>query len=374
MTINISKTVLSSSTVSLLLIASTLAYSPNLPLQKAISQADTTTTTTTNFLTYTNSTYGIRIQYPSDWEKIHTSQSIISFRSPLNSRFAIMIPLSLPQDMTLSSFSNASIKGISKNFESFNLTTSSLTTIAYNNPAEQIMFTAKVRGSDLRFLGDFMVKDGKGYSIAFGSPIQQYSKDLPIAEKMINSLQIININAPLTSSLSPSSHVTADLIPLADLRAAREQYFSAWNRTEFHSQFDAYVNSTEGYGVYDVHKSNIFKPGEDIILYVEPVGFTYMPLRGENNTKLYLVNLTASIILSDKQGNVLFGKEDIPVLNVISHNKNTEVSAKLRLTQTSPFPSANYIISYVITDVHSGKSFKIVKNITIAGNNLGKTV
>ena len=374
MTINMSKTVLSSLIVSLLLIANTLEYSSTLPLQKAIAQAATIATTKTNFLTYTNSTYGIRIQYPSNWEKIHTSQSIVAFRSPLNSRFAIMIPLSLPQDMTLSAFSNASIKGISKTFESFNLTASSLITIAGNNPAEQIVFNAKVRCSDLRFLGDFVVKDGKGYSIAFGSPIEQYSKDLPNAEKMINSFQILNMNPPLTSSLSPSSDVTAALMPLADLRASKEQYISAWNHTEFHSQFDTYVNSTEGYGVYDVHKSNIFEPGEDIILYVEPVGFTHMPIGGENNTKLYLVNLTASIILSDKQGNILFGKEDIPILNLISHNKNTEVSAKLRLTQTSPFPPANYLISYVITDVHSGKNFKIVKNITISGSNLGKIV
>jgi hypothetical protein len=64
-----------------------------------------------------------------------------------------------------------------------------------------------------------------------------------------------------------------------------------------------------------------------------------MPIKvGANNTKLYLVNITAGIVLSDKQGNVLFGKENVPLLNIVSHNKNTEVFTRLSVTQSSPFP------------------------------------
>jgi hypothetical protein len=95
-----------------------------------------------------------------------------------------------------------------------------------------------------------------------------------------------------------------------------------------------------------------------------------MPLKvgANNNTKLYLVNLTAGILVSDKQGNVLFGKENIPLLNVISHNRNTELSIRLTVTQSSPFPAGNYMITYTVNDVPSGKSFKIIKDIKIAGS------
>jgi hypothetical protein len=123
-----------------------------------------------------------------------------------------------------------------------------------------------------------------------------------------------------------------------------------------------------------VHKSNVFKPGEPIILYVEPVGFTHLPINGggvpntnSNNTKLYLINLTAGIVLSDKQGNILLGRENIPLLNVISHNKNTELFMNLRVTQSSPFPAGDYVVTYTVTDVPSGKNFKIVKDIVVAG-------
>ena len=39
----------------------------------------------------------------------------------------------------------------------------------------------------------------------------------------------------------------------------------------------------------------------------------------------------------------------------------------LRVTQSTPFPAGEYVITYTITDVPSGKTFKIVKDIVIAG-------
>jgi len=104
-----------------------------------------------------------------------------------------MRPVSLPQGMALPSFTNASISGISKSFESFILINSSSTSVTGHEPARQINFTAKAGDTDLKFLGLFIVKDDKGYSIAFGSLINSYSKDLPIAQKMINLFQLVNM-------------------------------------------------------------------------------------------------------------------------------------------------------------------------------------
>ena len=41
----------------------------------------------------------------------------------------------------------------------------------------------------------------------------------------------------------------------------------------FHSAFDTFVipGSVNGYGIYQSHNSSIFKPGEKIVLYMEPV-------------------------------------------------------------------------------------------------------
>src|SRR5919112_1000060 len=56
----------------------------------------------------------------------------------------------------------------------------------------------------------------------------------------------------------------------------------------FSSAFDTFVSSDPGgYGMYEDRKSNIFKPGETFLLYVEPVGYTYGTVTDSDGTRLY---------------------------------------------------------------------------------------
>ena len=159
-----------------------------------------------------------------------------------------------------------------------------------------------------------------------------------------DTTSLSNAGTTSTSLVSSSSSSSAtSQKEIADFNTVREQLLLAWNSTGFRPQFDTYVNSADAYGIYEEHKSNVFKPDEPIILYVEPVGFTHMQINGDisnsnnnNNSKLYLINMTAGIVISDKQGNILLGRENIPLLGVKSHHKNTELFANLRLTQSSP--------------------------------------
>jgi hypothetical protein len=214
------------------------------------------------------------------------------------------------------------------------------------------------------YLKDRNLVDGQTDKLAWQSLLHRKEITANPSESSNKSTETITnmTTAGQTQTPSPSSPFSSS-IPMngsttnaTDLNTAREQYLTAWNSSGFHSQFDSFVNSAEGYGIYQEHKSNIFKPGEDIILYVEPVGFSHI-----NNTRLYLINLTASIILSDTQGNILFGRENIPILNIVSHTQNTEMFGRLRVGQSSPFPPGGYVITYILNDVPSGKSFKIVR-------------
>ena len=54
-----------------------------------------------------------------------------------------------------------------------------------------------------------------------------------------------------------------------------------------------------GAGQYQEH-SNVFAPGEEIVLYVQPIGFGHKQIQGQNGEELYLMNFTADIILSTK--------------------------------------------------------------------------
>ena len=107
----------------------------------------------------------------------------------------------------------------------------------------------------------------------------------------------------------------------------------AWNKTAFNSQFDVFVaeGSHLGYGLYREHvPANVFRPGETIVLYMQPVGFGHEPiitLDGSNSDAtglrtLYLINMTADYIISDSDVTVLVTIEDLPAASLIYHSQN----------------------------------------------------
>jgi hypothetical protein len=169
---------------------------------------------------------------------------------------------------------------------------------------------------------------------------------------------------------------------LAEFEAARQQYMTAWNNTSFNSQFDVFVaEGTVGlYGEYREHvPAEVFRPGETIVLYVEPIGFGHLPVTDTSvedvgNTEAtsrswYLINMTADIYGTDSSGAQIFAIEDLAVAsNLISHRQITEIPMTLTLTQEEPFPVGDYILTYVVHDDVTGQSFQIDRQITINDN------
>ena len=170
----------------------------------------------------------------------------------------------------------------------------------------------------------------------------------------------------------------------------RDQYLQSWENFGFQSIFDTYVvgGTNRGYGIYEEHVSNLssvsntssvpsgsnmsnvssantFAPGETMYLYVEPVGFTHNPSSNESANTRYTIDISADIIISAPNGTELASIIDLPVIKVTSHQKNTELSLLLTLTQIKPFPIGDYNIKYVVKDKPSGRTFDITKEITI---------
>jgi len=156
------------------------------------------------------------------------------------------------------------------------------------------------------------------------------------------------------------------------IEAAKELYLSVWNQTEFNTTFSTFVEpfSAAGYGVYE-ERSNVFAPGETIVLYVEPVGFAHEQVIDEeggsnNNSTLYLMNMTADYEIAAANGTKLQLIEDVQVGSITSHRPNTEMFLTLTLAQeVQPFPVGNYVITYSVTDEVSGESFELEKEITV---------
>jgi hypothetical protein len=138
----------------------------------------------------------------------------------------------------------------------------------------------------------------------------------------------------------------------------------------FASSLDLFIvpESDGGYGVYEGRGSSTFAPGEDIVLYSEPIGFSYKPIVSNrtNGETQYLLNFTADLVITDTEGNVLGGFQDLPISEIISHHQNKEVNLVITLSQSSPFPEGNYKVLYTVHDEPSGNTFEITKDVTIS--------
>ena len=185
---------------------------------------------------------------------------------------------------------------------------------------------------------------------------------------------LANITAGNNTSVTttPANVDTPDNMTIED---AKDLYLSVWNQTEFNATFNTFVEpfSAAGYGVYE-ERNNIFAPGETIVLYVEPVGFGHKQVVDEealssnnNNTMLYLMNMTADYEIAAANGTELQLIEDVQVGNITSHRPNTEMFLTLTITpEVQPLLIGSYVITYSVNDEVSGESFQLEKDITVA--------
>jgi hypothetical protein len=155
---------------------------------------------------------------------------------------------------------------------------------------------------------------------------------------------------------------------MTDFETARQQYLDSWNQTELQAAFSTFIEpySEQGYGVYDEHPSDVFRPGDTITLYIEPVGFSHMPVLDDQGNTLYQMNLTARVAIEDEAGNLLATIEDLPPFELVSHRKNTELYMTVAVTQQQPFPEGAYRLTYEIGDGQTGESTLLTKEIRIA--------
>ena len=158
-------------------------------------------TSSTNFLTYSNSTNGIRIQYPSSWlkEESHnqSSNDIVKFSAPAGAAPAslnIVGGKPAPQSIPLSVYINASIYLLKHAFGNFTLIESNATTLG-GIPAHKMVYTATLpsSGLNLKFMQIFAIKDGKSFVITFGTVPTIFSIYQPTIQKMVDSFAFIPV-------------------------------------------------------------------------------------------------------------------------------------------------------------------------------------
>jgi len=226
-------------------------------LQIATAQQNSTSITSTNsnstnFLSYSNSTYGIKIQYPSSWLKEgshnQSSNDIVKFRSP-----AATVPASLniiggkpaSQSIPLQVYINVSLYILRHSFDNFSLIDSNSTNLA-GFPAYKIVYTGIIpsSGIELKFMQILTIKDSKSFVITFGTLPTDFSTYLPTIQKMIDSFAFIPVTTPATAQSTNATTTSAP--PLIAKPNQNTNSVPAAAAVPAQSSNKTYTNETDG--------------------------------------------------------------------------------------------------------------------------------
>jgi hypothetical protein len=181
------------------------------PLVSSFAQAPVQNTTTNGTdggtLVYQNTTYGVKMQYPSGWQVAQFNNSaanptklVVGFLSPIGvqsitdripENILVAVENLSSRNMGLAPYTTLQLSLLSEGTQGFNLVESLPTTIA-NNPAHQIVYTQPFDQLKLKKMQVWTVKDGMAYLIIYAADEADYSSQLPTVKKMLDSFEIIN--------------------------------------------------------------------------------------------------------------------------------------------------------------------------------------
>jgi len=184
------------SILALIVITFCLSLAPTCHKQIAFAQQ------TTNLLTYENSSYGIKIQYPSNWEKQEngtkqgSETDAVSFLPPtINSNASLDISIDDISDekgITLAQYANNSIGDLKQSLKDFKLISSNTNSVLAGLSAYKSIYTHADENTTFKDLEVGTIKGDKVYILAYEAGLNEYDKYLPTIQQLTNTFQITN--------------------------------------------------------------------------------------------------------------------------------------------------------------------------------------
>jgi hypothetical protein len=176
--------------------------------QEAFAQTNNNT-----FKRYENPTYGINIQYPSDWRAdggdIYADDyvtDIVSFIAPIRSNtnpYAPSLSISIDNLLpNLNEYLTRITTDYSDTYEDFNVIDSDTDSILSGKPAYKIVFTDEEDGIDYKNMEVGTIIEDKVYFVTHYAEEEQYLDYLPTIQKMISSVKMTKSSGGLETDSS----------------------------------------------------------------------------------------------------------------------------------------------------------------------------
>jgi serine/threonine-protein kinase len=188
-------------TISTLSLVSACSMPFDIQSKEAMAQT-TEQSNSTNFLTYENPIFGIRMLYPANWDKLENASSsnknstlidLVTFGPQSNNRSDTTGKLIVKVDnisdikpIALSDYANDIISDLRQDFK----VAESTTTLA-GLPAYKFEYTGTEESVDLQAMMILTIKGDKAYIISYTADPEIYPSYLPTVQKMIDSIEIL---------------------------------------------------------------------------------------------------------------------------------------------------------------------------------------
>jgi hypothetical protein len=156
--------------------------------------------TTTNFLPYANSTYGIKLQYPSSWDKEEngtrqgTETDVVTFSpSAINSNASLDMTIDDISDekgIALAQYASGSISDLKQSVKNFKLVGLNTNSVLAGLPAYKSIYTYVGENTIFKDMEIGAINGDKAYILTYEAGMNEYDKYLPIIQELINSFQL----------------------------------------------------------------------------------------------------------------------------------------------------------------------------------------
>ena len=146
---------------------------------------------------------------------------------------------------------------------------------------------------------------------------------------------------------------------LSEIDRKEKDLVAAWEKSPLVIRKAVFVTEKAPlYGAYSPRPSNVFKKGEPVLAYLEPVGYGWKP-EGD----AFILGITLDVVLKSKDGKILGGQEKFLNSQQTSRHKLRELMLNVTLSLGST--PGDYVVEFVAKDL-GGKSGSVSMPFTIA--------
>jgi hypothetical protein len=155
----------------------------------------------------------------------------------------------------------------------------------------------------------------------------------------------------ITDKAAQAESLAASGKSVEAIEALDQATTSLWDKLPLSFRKVLWIAETaRSFGGYTPRQTNVYKAGDEMIVYAEPVGFSWRKV-GD----MWQSDLAADLTLKTRDGKPVHFQKDLGKGGMSSRARNREYNIRLTVTMAD-IPAGEYVAEFAVRDAVSGKS------------------